>query len=768
MSQLDIAILRRIGLLIFTCCLLQPSVAQDLSPRYLHLRDSLEIELLDNPSPAEKADLLLEMAKVYTGFSTDSIRHYAIQAIDLGEKTGNFATVAQSRIMMGHASERDRDNPVALEQYQMALEGFEKVNDTAEIIFTGLLVANIHGNLLDSAGAFKQINAAMVMAKESGSLESLAEVYHRISIVLNSFGKQNESQAWQLKSLNTIRSIPEIERSRTTYNREAGLLNNIGSVYMGQAKFDSAANFYIASAELNEELENVLNLSFNYFNISLAYRMAKDPDKALEYLKKAEKIFLDFGDCYSLGNARYGIAALYRDKKDTVNFQKALRFSVETFENCHFKGAKGGIALAFMGTQYLEQGDTAKAFACYRRAEQHFAADPEGRTNSDFCLQFAQPNILTGNYAKAKQLLDQVAANLIQSPDPQKHQLYLDYSRQLYKAKGDYARSLEYTEKLSAVKDSINNAEILARTEAIQVKYDVAAKEQEILRQELEATQLEADLKQNSLRLRSWILGSIVVLLLASWVILLIYRKARIRKRELENARQRSIQRQKEEAIRQEALQRRVKELERQALQAQMNPHFIFNSLTALQGFIISGKNQEAEAYLHQFSRLIRNTLDASRQSRIPLTDIIENLNSYLKLERFRLGENLSFSFDTAEQLESDLIAIPPMLIQPFVENAIVHGISPKEGPGNLKIQFVEADEMLKVSIQDDGIGRQKRQAQQQESNYDFSSLGTRITRERLSLIWGNDAEHFTITDLVSPTGHATGTLVHLSIPILS
>ena len=148
--------------------------------------------------------------------------------------------------------------------------------------------------------------------------------------------------------------------------------------------------------------------------------------------------------------------------------------------------------------------------------------------------------------------------------------------------------------------------------------------------------------------------------------------------------------------------ERRIRELELRAIRSQMNPHFIFNALSSIQNLINRSANQEANKYLIDFSRLLRKVLATSEKKLVPLSDEIEQLQLYLKLEQLRFP--FSYSLTVDNNIEPDAIEIPGMLIQPFVENAVKHGIAPR-GTGEIIIRLSLQDQLLVIDIIDDGPG---------------------------------------------------------------
>lgn len=210
--------------------------------------------------------------------------------------------------------------------------------------------------------------------------------------------------------------------------------------------------------------------------------------------------------------------------------------------------------------------------------------------------------------------------------------------------------------------------------------------------------------------------------------------------------------------------QQQLSELEMQLLRNQMNPHFIFNTLNSINSYIIQHQSKDASNYLTSFSKLMRQILDNSKQKQISLDKELQSLKLYLELESVRLEHRFSFIITTEEFLPTDTIKIPPLIIQPFAENSIWHGLRFLDHQGLLEIHCKSRDaETLLVIIKDNGIGR-KKSKQISNNLIKKKSYGIDITKERLKILDSrNDVE---IEDLVDLKGNSTGTKVILTIKI--
>lgn len=198
-----------------------------------------------------------------------------------------------------------------------------------------------------------------------------------------------------------------------------------------------------------------------------------------------------------------------------------------------------------------------------------------------------------------------------------------------------------------------------------------------------------------------------------------------------------------------------------EALRSQMNPHFISNSLNAIDSLVNKGAQEEASEYLIDFSRLCRLILNNSKVQFISLAKELETLQYYLSLEKLRMRSKLNYHFEIDESLNLDAIRIAPMVLQPFIENAIIHGIQNKQAPGNIWITISRVnDKLLEIRVKDDGVGREKAKALRANSVLDRPSWGMKITEERLQSLKQQQGAQIRYVDLFNEQGDARGTEV--------
>ena len=199
-----------------------------------------------------------------------------------------------------------------------------------------------------------------------------------------------------------------------------------------------------------------------------------------------------------------------------------------------------------------------------------------------------------------------------------------------------------------------------------------------------------------------------------------------------------------------------------------MNPHFIFNALNTIQGLINEKDHRKARYQLAKFSKLMRITLENSRLPQISLEQEIEALENYLSVEQMSRGNTFDFSVETVGDTDPKQLKIPPMMIQPFIENAIIHGVANITHRGIVEVLFTRRSGFLECTISDNGIGREKAKALKSQLAHQHKSTALKVTQERLDLLHnGNpNLKSLEIIDIIGVENKIEGTKVILRIPL--
>ncbi|MBD2702723.1 histidine kinase [Spirosoma sp. BT702] len=396
------------------------------------------------------------------------------------------------------------------------------------------------------------------------------------------------------------------------------------------------------------------------------------------------------------------------------------------------------------GRLYYEKKQPDLAMRYFRRAVAVSRGKPNGQTYEGIARIFRDRNQLDSArfYAKkslAIQLEREETIYIIKTAS-----LLFD----LYKASNP-AEALHYHLLLSAAKDSLNNQQRVRAVE--KAAYEDREREAATQRR-LEAAALAY---QNQLRLYA-LLGALAVVLLVTFF---LYRNNRqSRQLEAQNIRQLESE-----------FEQKLADTEMTTLRAQMNPHFIFNCLNSIKLYTLQNKADKASDYLTKFARLIRLVLENSRSERVTLQNELEALQLYIELEAMRFKQKVQFDIRVSPEIDQQYVQIPPLLLQPYVENAIWHGLMHKPEGGSVQVDVRQStDRLLHIEITDDGIGRERARTLKSKSAGMHKSFGMQVTADRIRMInqLYNIQTQAQVFDLVAPDGEPLGTKVVLDIPI--
>ncbi len=213
-------------------------------------------------------------------------------------------------------------------------------------------------------------------------------------------------------------------------------------------------------------------------------------------------------------------------------------------------------------------------------------------------------------------------------------------------------------------------------------------------------------------------------------------------------------------------ISKQLVEMQLAALRSQMNPHFIFNALNSIKKFILLNDAANADIYLGKFATLIRSILNNSSETNISLQKEIEMLTLYLELEKLRFGSKLNYRIDVDSLLEKESVFIPTMIVQPFIENAMLHGIMHKDSDGEIVISFISHEGFLEINVKDNGVGRKAAGEMMFNNLSQHASLGIGLTKKRMLALKTEPEINSGIEILdLEENGIATGTLVKIFVP---
>ncbi|MBR5168747.1 MAG: histidine kinase [Salinivirgaceae bacterium] len=541
--------------------------------------------------------------------------------------------------------------------------------------------------------------------------------------------------------------------------REAGTFIHIGNCYLDLNIKDSIFYYYNKAIVILTEIKDTNFLIDAYNNLGQIYGTMSLHDNAIENYRKGLDYALALNNTLRIACGYCFLGASINMKSDTSFYSaiENLTKSVRLFESMntqkHYDVEYKHHAYKELASAYIKAAKQTnkKAYAdsCYKyvtRAGNYYKS--VGSYNNFVSCRFCYVDYLVFNkrYADALSELLGLGKYLTDDHLMSVYQNYYRYLYEVYSHLGDYRNALYCHEKYMDCKMAYLNDSTLNSIKDGEVErarmLDSVSHQLETLRIE---TEHQKQLRQKQLYIR--IVGSLAIFVLMLAVVFFFYYK--------------TIKESEENKLRADAL-----EIERTLLRTQMNPHFIFNALNSIQSFITSNNQGEAVRYLSKFAKLMRMILNNSMQQYVLLSEELASLSLYLDLEQVRFNNRFSYKIDIDDEVEEDLVKVPPMLIQPFVENAILHGLMHKPEGGLITICLAEnGNNTLTCTITDNGVGRKAAAEIESKNEHSHKSVGMQLTRDRLQELNRNTQHSCAITDLEDSDGNALGTQVIIIIP---
>ena len=538
--------------------------------------------------------------------------------------------------------------------------------------------------------------------------------------------------------------------------RVARGLFHIGILYDQLGNLEKGIQTQFRVLNIQQSQRDSSSMAYTLQSIGSLYFELKRYKEALEQHAKALELFSQYNYAADIASSHINLGNTYL-KLDSLapsekHYQAALR-QYETLEN------PWGIALvqANLAFYYEKLGQYQTALEFHKKALKNRENLPQRSEYARSLLAVGRGYRLLQQNTQAKSYFQQAqtVAKEIQARTILRD-IYDNFS-ELYASSGDYEEAYEMQIRYYALQDSLLNEATNEKLSRLQTQFETAQKNERIqlLTKENEVQQEKAQRDAVEKRALWGGLGLLGIILGLIWY---SYRQR------LRNQRALAAQ---TVALKQSQYREELQQLEMKALRAQMNPHFLFNSLNSINTLILSDENTLASRYLTKFSKLVRLMLENSEQSKVSLQDELDMLEAYIELEALRFENTLSYSIQVDDRLDPDQTEIPSMVLQPFVENAIWHGLLHADRPGTIDIRLKEEADNLWCSISDNGIGREKSLSLKKVDEHKKKSLGIKITGERLRLLTQQKIEELiSIIDLKDERNQALGTQVNIQIPL--
>lgn len=569
-----------------------------------------------------------------------------------------------------------------------------------------MLVTNDLGIVFDEQNqpdsAIFYFKESLLYARGSGDKYRTAAALNNISLGYYQLGNFEKAVEWQLEAIKCK------EQSDDTVSL-ATSLNNVGGLFIKLKKYQDANRFLKRAYNMLADRKNGKMKAFAAINLGVSYKMLKNYDSAIFFYQKALTIYTDIGLEDKKGNVFSNLGALYETRNQ---YGQALNYMLKAL--------------------YLSKKFNKPTELAIRN-----------RNIANLYLLMSKPD-LARNYILNAQKIASGVGSLELNKD-------VYYTLAIYyEQKGLYKESLKWQKEFTRLSDSLYSESSQKTINELNTKYETAIKEKEILalHKQQRIADLELNQKKDALMQQKLILFfTCLIVVLVSFALYLIFNRYRLKQRNVR-----------------ELLARQKTELEQRMLLAQMNPHFIFNSLGSVQNFIGMNEPVLAQQFLSKFARLMRLILENSRRQFVPLDEEVSALTLYTELEKQRFGDRFTYRIEVLID-EPEFVLVPPMLVQPFVENAILHGFTGEKTTGALLVAYSMENDLIKCTIEDNGVGRT--QPSNPGANPEHVSLGSSVVAERIELMKQefNINASIAYTDLKNGEGIPCGTLVALRLP---
>ncbi|MFA6922824.1 MAG: tetratricopeptide repeat protein [Bacteroidales bacterium] len=533
----------------------------------------------------------------------------------------------------------------------------------------------------------------------------------------------------------SLAAYRKVENSKSD---TVGIYLYLGYIFFDQKNYDKALSYFLNA--LKKEKENGSYYSRLNIKIGDIYNDWGRYKEALGYYKKIIEVSLKSGDkliaAYNMNRAGEIYLKINEYKPANEYATKALKILSELRDSTGIQAS-----MSILGNTYKKQKQYGKAFYYLKRAVEICQRTNYKQQVADNLFSIGELCFETKDYDNA---IENFNSSLEMSKKlNSRKNIFKNYEAlsKIYLAKGNYKEAYKYEQLYTSVKDSVFNENINKQITEIQTKFETEKKEKEILKLNKEKEIKEATISQHK-QFRNYLIVCFVLLLL---VLFIIYNRYRL-KQKLRHEKQ-------------------LVELEQKALRMQMNPHFIFNALNSISLFISNKDELSANDYLIRFAKLMRQTLENSGKPLITIRQEVEALKYYLDLEQLRFADKFDFNINIDSKIEQEAMLIPPLLLQPIVENAILHGIFPKKTKGKIDITLeLNGNNKITCKIEDDGVGRNYKL----KSN-SYESIGMKVTAERLRIInHANKKEmQLHVFDIKDENNNPEGTRVEFNLPVL-
>jgi len=602
--------------------------------------------------------------------------------------------------------------------------------DTSRVIELKKKVQELFSGEIDSALIYAQ--EAFALSEKSGYEKGQAEFLNVIGLIYDKKGDNELALDYYNRGL-ALAYKYNFEGSK------AAILLNVGMMHENRGDHKLALENMLVALRIRERMNDDKGIGRVLNNIAMVFTEQENYTKALEYYQRSVDYKLKAGDTLlaasTYNNMAIALIDLQQYDEAIALLNKALIINTMYEEDVEIAANIGNLGLAFD-----KMGDKKKAKQYYERSiamQRKFNLKNDGIAVpiNNLGTIYLEEN----NLDEAEKLLKESLAIATEAESKEDIREALGNLATLYSKGKKFELAYGYQQKFNALTESLASEKSGRAMAEMMVKYETQKKEEQNKFLEQQNVLQTLRLERNNFIIT--FLVSLLLLLVISGM--LFYRQRKLK-----------------------AEQERIV-LEQKLLRSQMNPHFIFNSLQSIQSFMLAHKPEEAAGYLSDFAKLMRMILENSRQEYCTLEDIIQQNIYYMKMQTLRFENKFDSDIYVHADLDTEHLLVPPMLLQPFIENSIEHGFKTKTERGKIDVRVYRQNGSLMLEVEDNGIGRIASE-KLKDSVRGHASLAMAITAERIASLNKKSRKKIKleIIDLVDEFQKPSGTKVIFTLPV--
>ena len=511
---------------------------------------------------------------------------------------------------------------------------------------------------------------------------------------------------------------------------------DLGEIYGKKGEYQKAFEYLSEARHLGHRTQNLKGQGKILCNQAYLYYLFEKKEDSIDLLKQALRLYEQMNDTLNMAYVNNNLGIMHKNQS---RYDSALVYLKQSYMQSMILKDTLGMASACnnMGNTLSLFGDLNGAARFLEKSL--FYYESIGREEISLLGNIGRVYSEMRHFDKSEKYFKRALELAHQKGEPQKIlSLMKDFS-DFYWEQEDWKMALHYLSEYHQLKEQEYQKELPELIDRIQAEADLKVKEQTI----------KLLTEKNNYQALYIQIRNVVIVLLILFVIAGIWLAYSIYDRKQADSKRREIY------------------MEQRLLRSQMNPHFFFNTLSIIQSFVVRNEAKLAGKYIAKFARLMREILENSAQNKITLQNELSAMENYLALQQLRMNNDFEYHISIDHAINTLKVEVPPMLFQPFIENAIDHGLNHlTDKKGRLDIVLMIEDDFLIVTIRDNGIGRSKAGEINQSLHKGHQSMGSKITEERLKLLANstNKQSFLVIRDLKDQCGKAVGTEVELKI----